>query len=258
MREANSAAPIPADELEALAKDVDGVVNDATPATHTITTAHREAGLTQEQVERLYMPFPVNSHEAQNFHGFIYLKEEAISARLSEVVGPNWGLKPGGWQIIEQGSRDKIGVVAWGSLVINGVERTAMGGDSEISLGKENSMDRLIFTIKAAHTDLLKRAARMWGVGLYLTELDNVKNLKALEPWLKKRYPGNPIYMQSGQAGGLMYEYLNSRYPEVYQSPANIKLAMSELRIEGGQNFVDNWWSIRDRLERHAQSILAE
>jgi hypothetical protein len=64
--------------------------------------------------------------------------------------------------------------------------RWSIGGDVLTDLGKERGA-RLLNTYKAADTDLLKRLARQFGVGLYLTEAKGVTK-DTLAQWLRDNY----------------------------------------------------------------------
>ncbi len=75
--------------------------------------------------------------------------------------------------------------------VLREATRWSTGGDVLTDMGKERGA-RLLNTYKGADTDLLKRCARQFGVGLYLTQLSTanpkVKNLKDLENWIRAHY----------------------------------------------------------------------
>jgi len=56
-------------------------------------------------MRRLYAPFPVKSHEWHPYFGFVYLKEEALNLRLTEVLGPfGWDVVVTERQFVPEGS----------------------------------------------------------------------------------------------------------------------------------------------------------
>jgi hypothetical protein len=124
--------------------------------------------LTIEHLRILQRPFSVHEHEFKD--GRVYIRERAICRRI-EQVDLDWSL---GDPIITY--RDNA-VIVKNSLTILGVTRYGVGMD------KVNSANE---AEKSAATDVLKRCARLFGIGRYLLDTPGyVKDHKALEKWLK-------------------------------------------------------------------------
>lgn len=246
-----------------------------------------------EIVDKLMAPFPLGSHAIHAYHKFVYLKEFAISTRLTTVLGVgNWSKKivsvqhfPAGPPYIKRGSDfvpatptstdgelatmpqgvqyDKPSVVVIGEMTVrfpDGTEatRSSVGGDSEVALGKEPAT-RLVNTIKAADTDLLKRLARQFGVGLYLTELSTasvpVNSIETLRIWLNERYPDDIRFWQINDASEFLLQRLSGAFPDVYPDPESIIAIKNELEMPSGQGFLDNFYRIEAGLVRYAQEV---
>lgn len=115
--------------------------------------------------KELYASFALDEHEiregGKNKAGtkvqwFVYVRREAIQHRLDDLFFMEWELtydKP----TVGTGF---VSVAA--TISIRGMRKEYNGGARP--KGKEMSED----TAKAAYTDAFKRAASMWGIGLYL------------------------------------------------------------------------------------------
>jgi hypothetical protein len=245
-------------------------------------------------MKELYRPFVAEDHEFHPFHKFCYLKEEAISTRLTSVLGiAGWSKIieqrqeiPAGVPVVKFGKDNKTEVllsnypgkvvaregryyeVLQGTRKVNkavlddkgipvkdgdkvrmeqveedyddevelsvvfdvpcvlvhgymsirdpqtGAEaiRYTTGGDVLTSLGKEYN-NQLMNTYKSADTDFLKRGARMFGVGLYITELpkkDKIESVEALEKWLEREYGVKPVSVAKREVASDLYEW----YPD--------------------------------------------
>lgn len=57
--------------------------------------------LLQEPDLDLYAPFGVQEHNFHDYHKFVYLKEEAISKRLTSFAGLSWGMVIKGFEYFE-------------------------------------------------------------------------------------------------------------------------------------------------------------
>jgi hypothetical protein len=121
-----------------------------------------------EQIDyrhELYKRFELNEHEIREggksksgkIQWFIYVSREPIQARLDELFFMVWNLEYFDRHI----GGDYVGVTC--AISINGVTRQYSGGQG---LNGKKSVDE--DTIKGAYTDAFKRAASMWGMGLYL------------------------------------------------------------------------------------------
>ena len=111
----------------------------------------------------LYKRFELDEHEIREggkagtrIQWFVYVRREAIQVRLDEFFFMNWQLTYSNERVT-----DKFVTVS-AALSINGVLKEYSGGSHP--RGTDISED----TIKAAYTDAFKRAASMWGIGLYL------------------------------------------------------------------------------------------
>lgn len=106
--------------------------------------------LTNEDLQTLARPFRFADHSF--LRGFVYLSEEAITARIEEV-DTSWG-----WAILDSRVENNRSVYT-GRLTINGVSKDGVGMQKIDDVGESD---------KGASTDALKRAARLFGVGRYL------------------------------------------------------------------------------------------
>jgi hypothetical protein len=249
-------------------------------------------GLSIAQVDALYKPFSITEHEFHPYFNFVYLKEQAINKRLTEVFGNNWSFVPERYDWFEAGEscvkvagnlmelskaelsglisknpdtgkynfnelevvHDIPASIAHGKLTVNGVTRGGIGGDVDVSLGKEPNQ-RKINTIKASYTDLLKRLARMWGVGLYLTQVGkSVKDANSLRARLHEMFPDDMRFFAPAESAQVLIDSLGAKYPNVYENTEAVKTVMTKLRIPGGQYVIDNWYKVESALIEYAKS----
>lgn len=121
-----------------------------------------------EQIDyrhELYKRFGLDEHEIREggksksgkIQWFIYVNREPIQARLDTLFFMAWNLEYFDRHI----GTDYVGVTC--AITINGVTRQYSGGQG---LNGTSSVSE--DTIKGAYTDAFKRAASMWGMGLYL------------------------------------------------------------------------------------------
>lgn len=148
--------------------------------------------LTHEDIAILTRPFPLESHKF-NKRGFCYVREQFVTARIEEV-DPAWC-----FEIISEhraGTNDQFAVVT-ARLMIKGVYRTSTGmqmveyENAKDDKGKvTGKTDKEAGEAeKGATTDALRRAARLFGICRYILEMgDSVKDMTALDNWLKERY----------------------------------------------------------------------
>lgn len=138
--------------------------------------------LTQEHLDTLRKPFQPRQHEFLN--GLAYITESAITERL-ESVDPSWD-----FQLLSTWQRDQQ-IIVTGRLTVNGVSRDGVGMKA-IERSKDG-LKEYGEAEKAAATDALKRAARLFGVGRYLLDLgDAVKDQATLADWLRANYAKPP------------------------------------------------------------------
>lgn len=113
----------------------------------------------------LYKRFALDEHEIREgstsgqgkVQWFVYVQREPIQARLDELFFMQWHLTYNNCHI------DKSYVAVSCAITINGITREYSGGQA---LNGKSAVDE--DTIKGAYTDAFKRAASMWGMGLYL------------------------------------------------------------------------------------------
>ena len=144
--------------------------------------------LTKQDYDILSAPFEAHEHEWRKGGGgtmLCYVTEEVITPRLTEV-DPGFGLtEPIVIEDIDMNISVKIGIT------VKGVTRWGIGTATRDSNTKEPT--------KSAVTDAYTRAARMFGIGLYLKGLkgvDWVKDESTLAEWLANDM--NPTRKQGG------------------------------------------------------------
>lgn len=131
--------------------------------------------LTAEDCATLRKYFALKQHEFLS--GNAYITEAAITTRI-EDVDPAWT-----FEILNISNRDAQ-VTALGRLTIKGVSRDGIGM-AKIAMTKDGKAEANEAE-KAAATDALKRAARLFGIGRYLLEMENVTNAGDLERWFAR------------------------------------------------------------------------
>lgn len=113
----------------------------------------------------LYADFPFEAHEIREgnksksgkIQWFVYIGREAIQERLDDLFFMRWGLTYDKREI-----GDKFFAVT-ACIAIDGVPREYNGeGHPRGATGMTGDV------MKAAYTDAFRRAASMWGIGLYL------------------------------------------------------------------------------------------
>lgn len=115
--------------------------------------------LSVEQLKVLQRPFRYAEHEFKPPHGFVYVAEAAITARIEEV-DPSWELRL--LNVFTRGQMTHAVI----SLTICGVTREGIG-TQVIELTKDGSRESNEAE-KSAATDALRRASRLFGMGRYL------------------------------------------------------------------------------------------
>lgn len=139
-------------------------------------------------------------------------------------------------------------VLTFGYIEYNGIRRDSVGGDVLLNLGKEYNA-RLMNTYKGSDTDLLKRCARYWGVGLYLTQLSaattKVVNDDTLRTFLHEQYPDDKRYGSAKDAAGALFESLHRQQPEKYTKGSDVVAALT---AKGIKMDADNYYAIERRL----------
>ncbi|MHC4620573.1 MAG: Rad52/Rad22 family DNA repair protein [Planctomycetota bacterium] len=128
--------------------------------------------LTFEDQERLSAPFDLSEHAIREGRGgewYVYLTERPIRSRLSDV-DPGWHFEHDTPEVIPPvgGGDSKPFVRVTARLTIKGVTRSNEGTATPRKEFDEN-------VPKAAVTDALRRAARMFDVGGYILDAPKIK-----------------------------------------------------------------------------------
>lgn len=152
--------------------------------------------ITVEQSQTLRAPFTVAQHEFLN--GFTYIREGDICNRI-EDVDPAWS-----FEVLSMERRETVAgitIVCTARLTICGVSRDGVGMASvTISQKKDYKTKQPIEGTefeaneaeKSAATDALKRAARLFGIGRYLLNAENVKDERSLQQFLNSLNADTP------------------------------------------------------------------
>lgn len=132
--------------------------------------------LTKEDLQILQAPFAFDDHEFIN--GFVYIREDAIMARIEEVdPGANIIARSQPLDIHITGEIDlhiQVSVIV--DLTVCNVTRSGIGTANVVykqyrdNAGNVNRESIVNEAYKSAVTDALKRAARLFGVGRYLLQ----------------------------------------------------------------------------------------
>jgi hypothetical protein len=149
--------------------------------------------LTHDDLNTLKRFFPTQDHEF-DWGKNCYITEYAITNRLEEV-DPSWSFTdPAITTRAEHGEDGLTIVTAVLTMTVKGVSRTGVGR-SNIELRKDGKREA-DQAEKAAATDALKRAARLFGVGRYLLTLDKkVRDYTSLETWLNQNKPKEKTWL---------------------------------------------------------------
>lgn len=128
--------------------------------------------LTHEDVLQLTAPFAAHEHDF--LQGRTYLTELAITSRM-DFIDPAWEFNV--TRVEYNGER----VTVFATLTVCGTSRSSCGTDKlKGGVGEPE---------KSATTDALKRCARLFGIGRYILGIpDNVKDVRAMENWLRTNY----------------------------------------------------------------------
>jgi hypothetical protein len=146
------------------------------------------ANLTALDLAKLAYPFRRADHEF--LQGYVYIQEEAITARL-DTVDPDWAYSID--EMIAYGDS----IVARATMTVKGVCRSNTGGNPVQREKKDKTVfdqytqaDNGVNAHKAVSTDGLKRCARMFGVGRYLLDAPKVSgdNTTQFDEWLKQEH----------------------------------------------------------------------
>ena len=140
----------------------------------------------QTTYQKLAERFPAGDHKTRQQGGrdLTYLPGEKVIGRLNGVLGFDWSFR-----VVNQGATD---IEAWvlGELTatIDGVSVTRQQyGNQDLARGQRATTD----LYKSAATDALKKAATTIGVGLYLYDEDERREVEA-EMRAEKRIGGRP------------------------------------------------------------------
>lgn len=126
---------------------------------------------THEEIEQLYAPFPLEAHKIREggkagnqIQWFVYLDRVAVQRRLDTLF-------PGEWEFVvisaDVENEAEVATV-YAGIVIRGLRRDSNGTGKPRRSAKSEDEGIDENTTKGALTDAFRRAASMWGLGLYL------------------------------------------------------------------------------------------
>lgn len=144
--------------------------------------------LTAENVARLNEPFDAKDHsilkkKKDAVSGLVYLTEDAINDRLSEI-DPSFE-----FEIVDIIHRAgvKPSITAHCRLTVAGVKRENVGmATVELTQSGDNEANE---AEKSAVTDAFKRCARLFGIGKYILDMDQMRDNNDIQRWLAAHYP---------------------------------------------------------------------
>lgn len=247
-----------------------------------------DMGYALETSDLLNQPFAAPDHH-QHYHGYWYVREWAVRRRLNDVLGVgNWkryitqtehvsvtSMYPGfkvktknqaggvSYKESELGVNDSPIVLMYGGIAVRSsdgewVSQDTVGGADLGDLGKEPAI-KYVNTVKTAEVDLLKRSARQWGVGLYLTQLSeddhDPKNVQELSRWLIAKFGQRPQLLDMASAAQRLQADMFDMYPDVYPNSTALLEVLKQLDL-GGPTFHHRYYYVRQRLMRYAAAIL--
>ena len=173
--------------------------------------------LTPADVAILTRRFAANEHETREggksrdqkkAMWLFYVEEEAIIERLNEV-DPAWSLE------VTRTERADGYIACYGTLTVKGVSRSGVGTNSPNRASDGISENEE----KGAATDMLKRLARLFGIGLYLKKSPNVWLPADMKPWDAKPKAVQELaaWLNKDQAKRQQFEKLTQakvKYPD--------------------------------------------
>jgi len=121
----------------------------------------------------LEAPFPpeaIKSRLGQNGRALDYLEGHSVIARLNEAFGAEWS-----FDVVEHRIHHDE-VVVLGELSAEGVVKTQFGSSRITRSRQDDEPVSIGDDFKSAATDALKKAATLFGVGLYLYDRDGRRN----------------------------------------------------------------------------------
>ena len=171
--------------------------------------------ITEDDVKILTAHLPAKDHEFMR--GYAYLKEELYAIVLTQV-DPAWGMVIT-HQAVRPPTRDGglPQAVCSIQITVKGVIREGVGMQA-FQYQKNSPEMESGEAEKGAATDAFKRAARMFGVGQYLTSLtpvDKVRDIDSLARWL-------------GESSGPPPPRQNAPSPD---NPADVKTLPEDLNV---------------------------
>lgn len=128
--------------------------------------------MSDDRIKELSREFPRQLHKTKKGGGgrsLTYIEAHSIIDRLNTVVGLDWSYRTGPPQLVGSGEG---GTVVYMTCELQ-VGETVRCGEGAATVAKSRGSDvaapdALENAIKTASSDALKRAARLFGVGLYL------------------------------------------------------------------------------------------
>jgi hypothetical protein len=203
--------------------------------------------LTQDQVKRLTAPFAYTDHEF-NPRGYVYITEEAISARLDEV-DPSWEF------VVTDMVRDLTSATVTGRLTVGGVTREGVGtqGIEYVKNGDAAKTDAVGSPIEAgevrkgAATDAFKRAARLFGIGRYLLGAPKQTDFKA---WLARLGNQQPAPVPEPTANGWTQQQAGSLVTEARNNGVTDDELLTMLGVKRISEYEHGFGAARENLRK--------
>jgi hypothetical protein len=205
--------------------------------------------LTPEDVKKLTAPFALEDHEF-NPRGYVYISEEAISARLDEV-DPSWEF------VVTNMVRDLTSATVTGRLTVGGVTREGVGTQG-IEYVKGNDQAAKTDAVgspieagevrKGAATDAFKRAARLFGIGRYLLGAPKQSDFKT---WLAKLAKGDsPAAPTEPTVNGWTTAQAGSLVTEARNNGITNDELLQMLRVSRISEYEPGFSAARDNLRK--------
>ena len=115
-------------------------------------------------LEKPFEPSQIKQRQGNFGHILDYVEGHVVTSRLNEAFDGNWTFEIVKYRIL----KDTDEVLVLGKLTAEGITKMAFGS-KEIARSKETkAIISIGDDLKAASTDALKKAASLFGVGLYL------------------------------------------------------------------------------------------
>ena len=115
-------------------------------------------------LEKPYEPNQIKQRQGNFGHILDYVEGHVVTSRLNDAFDGNWSFEVVKYRIL----KDTDEVLVLGKLTAEGVTKMAFGSKEIARHENTKAIISLGDDLKAASTDALKKAASLFGVGLYL------------------------------------------------------------------------------------------